>query len=142
MLSIGPRWWGERGKAGYLLPGPDCPHLCAGASLKARSKGTRCYTERQRANGGGGDVWSRQGVSATNRITALTKSAGRPAFPVLPPKEELWLVLEKRLPSGTLGKLSVTIIQRPCSSWCRSFHSGSMSFLRGEAASPDLWFLF
>ena len=52
VLSIGSRWWGSRVKAGYLLPGQDCLHLCARASLKAGSKGTSCYTKRQGANRG------------------------------------------------------------------------------------------
>lgn len=65
--------------------------LWTGAWLTAQSSNTRFYTERHRAKGVGCKLEPRV-VSATNRSTALTKSIGSVAFPVLLTEQKLWPV--------------------------------------------------
>lgn len=103
VLSIGPRWWGDRVKAGYGQRGQNGLHLKAGASLRARSSSTRHSTTRQQASG-----WSRQEGSATRRSMAQTSPAAARPFLLLLTDGELRPVLEK---------VPFPIIQSPRSSW-------------------------
>ena len=142
---------GEQGE-GWLpstragLPAPVCPCLAQGREQGHELLHKEAAGKWREWGGGaaGRNDWRGQGASTTTRITALTKSVSRPAFPVLLLKEQLCLCLRNDFSVEHLGDYLSPSSKDPAPLGVQIFSPWFYELSWGVwgGASPDFRLLF